>query len=37
MAAAQQARRHAATQLTALFAQLEPSPHALARAVRGAN
>jgi hypothetical protein len=36
-AQAQQARQHAATQLTALFAQLEPSPHALARAVRGAN
>jgi hypothetical protein len=36
-AQAQQARQHAATQLTALFVQLEPSPHALARAVRGAN
>jgi hypothetical protein len=37
MAAAQQARQYAASQLTALFAQLEPSPYALARAVRGAN
>ena len=34
MARAQQARQRAATQLTVLFAQLEPSPHALARAGR---
>jgi len=37
MAQAQQARQHAATQLTALFAQLGPAPHALARAVPGTN
>jgi len=37
MAAAQRVRRHAATQLTALFSQLEPPPHAMARSVRGAN